>query len=271
MKATTLARMCLWEKRRNMGAERWSPRAPASSRQQQGTVWARDLRGMGRDAERCLLAIPSVPVCLWGSTGEEARTQHSGTHANSLESGTGKGRKQSDKSPSLSFLLRNNLKRKCKMKQEWRYQGKVIAGRRAAEICKEEPEEALPTGYKDRGSDKKRGAEWAVPCGFGLLRLFRPYSDSQEHFALTKISPHLPSTHVPAILSQDSESPCRERKPQIIYESTGPAPAPGTSLVLKTFMELNLLKCCSHWDAVKCVITLRPVRMERVHTPGSVP
>lgn len=64
----------------------------------------------------------------------------------------------------------------------------MIAGCRAVEICKEEPEEALPTGYKDRGSDKKGGAEWAVPrssaatCEFGLLRIFLPYSESQEHF-----------------------------------------------------------------------------------------
>lgn len=64
----------------------------------------------------------------------------------------------------------------------------MIAGRRAVEIHKEEPEEVLPTGYKGRGTDKKGDAEWAVPksgaptCGLGLLRIFLPYSDRQEHF-----------------------------------------------------------------------------------------
>lgn len=71
---------------------------------------------MAREAERRLLAALSVPVCLWGSPGVEARTQHSGAHANGLESGTGEGRRHSDK--SLVFFPQTNLKRKRETTQE---------------------------------------------------------------------------------------------------------------------------------------------------------
>lgn len=71
-------------------------------------------RGSGaRIPKDGLYAVLSVPMCPWVSTGVEAGagvTAFFRSYANRLESVTGKGRRQFDKSPSLSFLLQNNLK-----------------------------------------------------------------------------------------------------------------------------------------------------------------
>lgn len=167
-------------RQRNMEAERWSQREPASSRWQY--MWARDLQGVGRDAEIGLYA-----VCPQGSSRVEPRTAHSQAHANSLEFGTGKVRRQFDKSTSLSSFPWNNLKWKCEMKQEWRYQGKVSCVQSCWDLQGKANRDLTHRlqGHRQRWEGRQReGSAWVKGPhrGFGLLRIFLPYSDSQEHF-----------------------------------------------------------------------------------------
>lgn len=66
----------------------------------------------------------------------------------------------------------------------------VIAGRRAVEIHKEEPEEGSPTGYKGRGTDKKGDADGQCPSqepphvGLGSLESSSPTATGRSTLSL---------------------------------------------------------------------------------------
>lgn len=123
---------------------------------------------------------------------------------------------------------------------------------------------AMPPGSRNEGCD--RGQRWKhghSPCqcphsgcvGSEIPPLDpqnRSVSPSYEHFSPSSRNPY----HCCALLEG-----CKH---QLISESAAPSPVPGPLSVPDTCAGLNVLKWCSHPDAVTGAVTLRRGRTGKV-------
>ena len=123
-------------------------------------------------------------------------------------------------------------------------------------IRKEEPKEPRSPAAGTRAVTGDKGKHGHSPCqcphsgcvGSEIPPLDpqnRSVSPSHEHFSPSSRNPY----HCCALLEG-----CKH---QLISESAAPSPVPGPLSVLDTCAGLNVLKQCSHPDAVTCAVTLR--------------